>query len=608
MSIHEIIEIIWGEREWVFSGVGITIVTTAGLIIKFLYKKQSAKKTDACKNIHQNCGNTIEGSQNIVGNNNNLTHNDNSNFNTVTGNRNITGSGNSVINNYFYTNTDTETIDKSWFSERFYILLSSLNQARKFGEKEYTVEYVSSLIGLKNVEELKVYLTKNKEPDDEFKRKFVDVFGVNEEWMIYNRGGFAFAPNLSFYGDNPMDILRIEDIENIDKFILVIGDVSGHRMACVIRKKGELCYELYPKFFTLNSCVGSSGTRNLVELYRFVREADRIRKLDAIVYKATEEQMSQLMKGEFSPKMVELFERVQGFIVDFLCISEEDIDRNQKHWDEEFISVQKIIAANIEEYDEINQETDLKIIDEKLKNVEDKEKLCSNDIAMFNNSTTFFNHRFAKAFPGVRGVMEYNDPKECVERLGILLKAPLSGKKLNGPVWWFRGGRNLNIQKFEKITEGKFLLDSDEIKVKRIVVYSASEYYKKFVYVETLPEDITGLYEYNEQFIEQSKKKYGYYNEEYAVYRGIKIKRAEYDDGAAVINGKVIDLNEEAEIRIRYITPYNFVICAQFNPINNNDYDDKMESLLNGILNGVNSVEELVEFVNLMPRDKRDLY
>lgn len=149
--------------------------------------------------------------------------------------------------------------------------------------------------------------------------------------------------------------MRTEDLKNIDKFILVVGEVSGQRMACVIRKKGELCYELYPKYFTLNSCVGGAGTRNLVELYRFIREADRIRKLDATAYKATEEQMSQLMKGVFSPKMVELFEIARGFVEDFLCISEEDINRNQMHWDEEFISVQKIIAANIKEYDEINQ-------------------------------------------------------------------------------------------------------------------------------------------------------------------------------------------------------------------------------------------------------------
>ena len=165
----------------------------------------------------------------------------------------------------------------------------------------------------------------------------------------------------------------------------------------------------------------------------------------------------------------------------------------------------------------------------------------------------------------------------------------------------------MDIGKFEKVSEDKFLIDGDEIKVKRIVVYSSPEYYKKFVYVETVPEEPTGLYEHNEEFIEQWKREYGYYNEEYAVYQGNKIKRTEYDDGAAVIDGKVVDLNGKAELRIRYITPYNFVICAQFNPINNNDYDNKMVVFLNGILQGKNTVEDIVKFVDLMPRDRRDL-
>jgi hypothetical protein len=37
-----------------------------------------------------------------------------------------------------------------------------------------------------------------EEPDDSFKKKFVDVFGVNAEWIMFNRGEYAFAPNQRF--------------------------------------------------------------------------------------------------------------------------------------------------------------------------------------------------------------------------------------------------------------------------------------------------------------------------------------------------------------------------------------------------------------------------
>ena len=128
----------------------------------------------------------------------------------------VVGYGNSITNNYIYNNDNNiKENTNSWFSERFKVLCSLLNDARKFYEKEYTVEYISALIGLKNVDGLKVYLAQEKEPDDEFKKKFVEVFGVNEEWMVYGRGEHPFASNISFYGNNPMDILRREDLKNL---------------------------------------------------------------------------------------------------------------------------------------------------------------------------------------------------------------------------------------------------------------------------------------------------------------------------------------------------------------------------------------------------------
>lgn len=603
MDIDKIFSAIWEGKEWIFSGIG---VATLGFIGKHIIGKKSGENsyTYTLKSkMHDN--NSVLGN-NITGKKNQIIQNDNSSTISVEGTGNVAGTGNSVINIYNNDNNTKENVN-SWFSERFEVLLSILNEARRFSEKEYTVEYVSSLIGLKNVDGLKVYLTQDKEPDDEFKKKFVDVFGVNEEWMVHNRGEFPFASNINFESDDPMDILRREDLRAINKFIVVIGEVEGKRHACIIRQKNELCYELYPKYFILNSCVGGIGTRQLVEFYRFLREADKIKKLDGIAYFANKEQMDKLMRGEISPKKVERFEVARNFIDDFMCIREYEIEKNKRFWDEEFILVQEIIATNIKDYDRINQECDLKLIKKNLgEDSQDKEEE-SNDIDSFDASTPFFSYRFGKAFPGVRGIKEFTNPKECVDRLQILLKKPLSRKGLGGPIWWFRGGSNFDIKNFERISDDKFLMDCDEIKVKRIVAYAAGEYYKKFVYVEAYPEEETGLYQYDKEHIKSWADKYGYYNEEYAEYENKKVTRSEYDDGAAVIDGKVVDLKGEAKLRIRYITPYNFIICAQFNPINNDNYDDMMVTLLNGILKGQNSVEEIVEFVNKMPRDGRDM-
>lgn len=606
MDIDKIFSAIWEGKEWIFSGIGVVVL---GFIGKLIIGKKSGENSDTYivkSKIHDN--NNVSGGNNITGKQNQIIQNDNSSIISVKGTGNVAVNGNSVTNNFIYNNDiNTKENVNSWFSERFEILLSLLNDARRFNEKEYTVEYISSLIGLKNVDDLKVYLTQGKEPDDEFKKKFVDVFGVNEEWMLHNRGKFPFASNIKFWGNNPMDILRKEDLRDINKFIVVIGQVEGKRQACIIRQKNELCYELYPKYFTLNSCVGAAGTRNLVEFYKFIRESNKIKKLDGIAYAATEEQMGKLMRGEFSPKKVERFEVARNFTDDFMCIREDEIEKNKRFWDEDFILVQEIIAANIKDYDRINQEYDLKLIKKNLgEDSQDKEEE-SNDIDLFDSSTPFFDYRFGKAFPGIRGVKEFTDSKECVDRLQILLKKPLNGKKLGGPIWWIRGSGNCDISRFERVTDDKFLMDGDEIKVKRIVVYAAGEYYKKFVYVETYPEEETGLYTKDDALVEEWTEKYGYYYEEYAEYENKKVTRAEYDDGAAVIDGKVVDLNGKAKLRTRYITPYNFIICAHFNPMNSSVYDDMLGKLLNGILKGQNSVEEIVETVKKMPKHRREM-
>ena len=59
--------------------------------------------------------------------------------------------------------------------------------------------------------------------------------------------------------------------------------------------------------------MGATGTKHLVEFYRFLREANKIRKLENNVYRATEEEMIQLMSGDFFPKKVEKF-KWSGFL------------------------------------------------------------------------------------------------------------------------------------------------------------------------------------------------------------------------------------------------------------------------------------------------------
>lgn len=216
-------------------------------------------------------------------------------------------------------------------------------------------------------------------------------------------------------------------------------------------------------------------------------------------------------------------------------------------------------------------------------------------------STVFFSDRFSSAFPGARGISWFEDQKNIEMRLGKLLEEPLDFED-GSPVWWWRDG-NLHIHSFKSLGEGLYLMDWDEYRITKIAAVNVGDYYQKFVYVETEAMEPTGLYPNASERIEASVEHFGYCSEEYGLYKGQhKVNRAEYDDNAAVIDGELVDLGEDVELRVRYITPYNFLIAANQSPINNNQFDRRLKELLNSILSGTEKLEGLTKEILRLPK------
>jgi hypothetical protein len=222
-------------------------------------------------------------------------------------------------------------------------------------------------------------------------------------------------------------------------------------------------------------------------------------------------------------------------------------------------------------------------------------------------STVFFDNRLRNAFPGVRGLQWFEDPKEALDRLEILLKKPLGFDEGNGyevmtdPVWWFRGHRALNISKFSRVSEIKCFLDYDEMLLKKLAVFHSAFYRQSFVYLEVYGEKPIGIYQHSKKNMEYMLENWGYAYEEYAMYAGTAVSRQCYDDGAAVINGKVTDISG-AELRIRYLSDYNVVIASKLSPINSTEFDRNSGPLFDGILNGTHSFDSLLNFITKLPR------
>ena len=208
-------------------------------------------------------------------------------------------------------------------------------------------------------------------------------------------------------------------------------------------------------------------------------------------------------------------------------------------------------------------------------------------------STSFFNQRMASAFPGIRDIAWFDNPIIALDRLEILLKEPLMfklGSKQfeSDPIWWFRGGSALNIEKFKRIGRKKGLMNIAQLKIKRIAAYRGDSYCKDFVYVELEGEKQTGLYNYSKQDIERQIEFFGYSWEEYGLIRNkigwtTPIRREEYEDGATIKGGKVREALK-AELRVRYLSKYNFIIAAKGSPYNSRRFERESKLYLNAIL------------------------
>jgi hypothetical protein len=223
------------------------------------------------------------------------------------------------------------------------------------------------------------------------------------------------------------------------------------------------------------------------------------------------------------------------------------------------------------------------------------------------HSTSVFHYRMGGAFPGIRGIKWFDDPKVATKRLAILLHEPLrfssgSIEAEGDPIWWFRGQSALFIEKFKKVGAKKILLNVDQLKIKRIAAYQGDSYYKDFVYVEVEGEKQTGLYNHTQEDIQRHIENFGYSSEEYGVLKNklgwsTPIRREDYDDGATVVRGKVRNAMD-AELRRRYLSTYNFIIAAKGSPYNSKKFCQESKPYLNGILKREVEPDAFFEFLN----------
>lgn len=236
--------------------------------------------------------------------------------------------------------------------------------------------------------------------------------------------------------------------------------------------------------------------------------------------------------------------------------------------------------------------------------------------AITEHSTVFFKRRLCAAFPGERGLVEYTNQKQIRRALSDLFKSPLKFDKGIGydsqtdPIWWFRGGSAMNIDKYRYLGKGRYLLAWDELKIRRLIAYiDSGRYYSNYVYVEFDGDKPTNLSRdyYTPEKIKDLQKDIPQVTEEYAVFKPWwffkkEITKQEEDDGHTKILGRTIGLKSRYECRIRSLTPYNYIIAAKQSAFNNSEFDRTSGSILDGMLDGTVTKEQMNEYMMKFPK------
>lgn len=224
------------------------------------------------------------------------------------------------------------------------------------------------------------------------------------------------------------------------------------------------------------------------------------------------------------------------------------------------------------------------------------------------HSTVLLAQRLSEAFPGQRGLAWYTDPKLITQRLSIVLQDPtlfdpedVPHDMVSDPIWWYRGYSSMYITKFKKIGSTKALMDFDELNFDKIAVNIDDHYYKSFIYVELKGDKSAGVSGITDEQIEEIIQRRGYASEEVGFFRKNYIKRQEYEDRAIIKKGKIIKA-PDSELRVRYLSRYNFLIAAKQSPYNSTKFENESRDIFDGILRGEKSFDD---FLATLPSYKK---
>lgn len=198
-----------------------------------------------------------------------------------------------------------------------------------------------------------------------------------------------------------------------------------------------------------------------------------------------------------------------------------------------------------------------------------------------------FARRLTRVYPGARGVVHINQTP-VMDRLF----RELADVGRADHVIWTRGLGWGDIRSLARTLGGDWILDHTEMRVTDAWLHQpVANNDHQFVLVRSAALPPFGL-----RPVPNSD------HDEAAWFRGRYISREQYDDGAAEIDGEVVPLNGEADIRVRHLAPRYYFIAPKFGALNTHGAERVVASIVEAMESGDSVDAALLEPLGKLPR------
>lgn len=222
-----------------------------------------------------------------------------------------------------------------------------LNENRAYDE--FTIAKLAEIMGLKSVGELENYFKGKSEPDFEFLKNFCNVFGVSYSWLSEGKGEPFYINKQTNY--DPLAYYPYIEALHPEKIYFIRSDArEGYTF--ILLKLFDWKYEILHRSWNISSHVGAGGQSQIYGMYKLIKKLKEKSYLKCYGRILKDKDFDLLFQGKkFPSSIIDFKNQDSPWWDDFTDINHSyAISKNYENWyGSEFMAAQRIVKLFLEQ-------------------------------------------------------------------------------------------------------------------------------------------------------------------------------------------------------------------------------------------------------------------